>query len=132
MEVNSEINADGNRSEFTMTGISHDWKKTEKVVVIDACFDLKQRDQSGIVEPVYYVSLSHNDAPFLQLRVPITKVYETNMKGLDVMHIPLRDMNITEADEINVKLLGASGRRIENPGAWSILFTPVVPASPPQ
>ncbi|AMQ10600.1 hypothetical protein [Brazilian marseillevirus] len=129
MEINSESNTGGDRSEFTVTGIAHAWKKTEKVVLIDACFDMKQREEAGIVEPIYYVSLSHNDAPFLQLRVPITRVYKTEIKGTDVMHVPLRDVVITEADEINVKLLGASGRRIQNPGAWAILFSPIhVPA----
>ena len=125
MEINSECNSEGDRSEFTVSGISHSWKKSEKVVVIDACFDLEHRKASDIVEPVYYVLLSHGDAPFLQLRVPISRVYKTNMKGLDVMHAPSRDIVTTEADQINVKLLGASGRRILNPGAWSILFTPV-------
>lgn len=122
MEINSERQEGGSRSEFDIQGIDNEWKATDCYFIFDACFDLEQRKTSGIVEPVYFVVLSHGDAPFLQLRVPITTVYKTNSRDYMVFQKPYRALKTTTADTINVKLVGANGRLIQNPGAWSILF----------
>lgn len=128
MEINSELNLENfqDRSEFEIGAPNFEWKKEQKLVVLDACFDMIHRENVRITDPVYYVSVNHGDREFFRVRIPITKVYQNKTSGISVWHQPNFDLTTTTADTFKIRLLSACGRNMPNPGPWAVLIAAIV------
>jgi hypothetical protein len=123
MEINSEVHNEDDgecRSHFTITNVNFTWNTKQRVYLIDACFDLNHRISTGIKEPVYYISVSAAERKIFEMRVPITSIYEN--KDFSVSTSPLYDCTIGAGEALDVKLLGAKGNIITDPGPWSVLI----------
>lgn len=123
MEINSEVHNEDDgecRSHFTLTGVNFTWNTKNRIFLVDACFDLEHRKNVGITDPVYYVSIYSASRKLFEMRVPITSIYKN--RDFSVSTSPLCDCTVGQGEVLDVKLVGARGNTIADPGPWSVLI----------